>query len=286
MCEILVTRGGGCTFERSAYQGARDSNPDGAGYALFQKGVDGKWEVANIGTFEAKPYTYGTYGSYGDTPVYNHLKDEYSSYAEWAEEQEMLKASEQEEQGGWEEWDESPFRTAGYQKQNSLLLPKTTQTTKSKKHKKDRDTCVTDLWEMNEELKEDQILVAHFRMATSGGVVEHNTHPIVEGDYLVIHNGVFGYTELTVGKSDTRKFTELLKDEAKRCKIKTSKDEQKLIERLLKEAGGYYSIFIYSWRTSGLYYYKSAAASFYWNEDGSLGSTPGSSVPDYGGRSE
>lgn len=277
MCEILVTKGGGSHFERSAYQGARDANPDGAGFVLFQKGIDGKWEVADMGTYDAKPYSYNSYSyydAYGGR--YNPSKNEYSSYEEWAEEQEFLKTKGFESDKDWEDWEEAPFRTSGYQtpvckknSQTSLFLPKP----------KEKDTCVTDLWEMNEDLKNDQILVAHFRMATSGGVFEHNTHPIVEGDYLVIHNGVFGYTELPVGKSDTRKFTELLKDESKRTKIKNTKDEQKLIDKLLKDAGGYYSIFIYSWRTSELYYYKSKMASFYWNADKSLGSTKQTRFP-------
>lgn len=136
-----------------------------------------------------------------------------------------------------------------------------------------QDECAKKLCSLQENLTDDNLLITHFRMSTSGRNIQDNTHPVISEDYLVIHNGVFGFDKLPAGKSDTRHFVDTLTEKSKFLGITTPKKEQKLIERILKQAGGYYSIFIYSWKTKKLYYYKDEKASFYWDVSGLLGST-------------
>lgn len=109
----------------------------------------------------------------------------------------------------------------------------------------------------------------------------------MEGQYVVIHNGQFGYTQADIGfdASDTRHFIRLLEKKRKESSIKDGNDslrEAKMIRKLLKQAGGYYSVFIYSFVTLELYYFKSKEkANFYIDGSGYLGATKDLRFPPY-----
>lgn len=142
----------------------------------------------------------------------------------------------------------------------------------------DKDDAVETIFERQKKMKSGQMMIAHFRLSTSGHTHE-NTQPILNGDYIVIHNGVFGYHSEPAGYSDTRYFSEKLKNESKKYETISPKTEQKIIEKLLDKAGGYYSIFIYSFRTGQIYYYKSSYASFSWAYNGLMGATRSERFP-------
>jgi len=259
MCEILVTRGNkaGHCFGSEAYKYARAGNPDGAGYVILEK--DGaRWEVVGMETYAEKPSAYsGRTYSYGghtfESPAYWQDEEYYKEMYPEAYGIDKKKKGKKQEQIGFN------FRTGGY-------TPEV-------------DSCIGDMYDKNSELKPNQIMIAHFRLATSGGVVTHNTHPIVVGNYMVIHNGIFGYEKLPAGDSDTKHFAYLLNEAYKKKTLSHYRQEQKIIERLLGEAGGYHSIFVYSWKTGRLYYYKSETASFQYDQSGLLGATNADRFP-------
>lgn len=141
-----------------------------------------------------------------------------------------------------------------------------------------KDKAIDAIFNKQFQLKPRQIMITHFRLATSGRTAE-NTQPILEGDYMVIHNGIFGYKSEPKGMSDTRYFTHKLHNAAKGEKRMTEKKEALLIEKLLKEAGGSYSVFIYSFKTGQLHYYKSDYASFHYNNNGLTGCTKEYKLP-------
>ncbi len=265
MCEIFAVRGNkkGIEFELSALRAARLINSDGAGYVIFQKDNLNKFEVVTMEALEPMPLpTYNR--SYYSTPNYqvSQFDDDYPGQGVIGFESEL-------------------DMTSPVAKAHMRNKRKQGKKAKQGKHIQavstyipaKHDSVPEKIYELQSTLKNNQLMVAHFRFATSGGVTTENTHPIVNGDYMVIHNGVFGYTKLPEGFSDTRYFTEVLKNVAKKLNIKKPRAEQKLIQQLLNEAGGYYSIFIYSWRTKTLYYYKSTSASFSHDQSGLLGAT-------------
>jgi len=343
MCELLVTRGNrfGHTFSLKAYESARLSNYDGAGYALFEAVGDGKWIVKDIRIFPEKwkynsTYTYNRGDNFSETSGHFWQKrkgrkghngvdhkqtaallnagNEYggSGFTD-AEIQQMQDEWETEEAlsaAGYtkDEIDEviRNMRTGGYKEEEeeekgeqiAIIIPenkaplvtdiKALPTYPSRFQVRGfedrgiysyRDNAPEEIHKVQEALTPNQLLVSHFRFATSGENVEKNTHPVVEGDYAVIHNGVFGYKEVPAGISDTRLFTETLNRKANRMNIRTPRVEQAVIDKLLEKAGGYYSVFIYSWRTKRLYYYKTDRASFYWDITGLLGATKSARFP-------
>jgi hypothetical protein len=146
------------------------------------------------------------------------------------------------------------------------------------------DRCIDEIVAIQENLTPGQILVVHFRYATSGVTVQENTHPIETENYLVIHNGVFGYDKksLPKGFNDTRLFANKVSLRAKQMGIGPGNEEgeREMIASLLEEAGGYYSTFIYSLLTKQLYYFKSkVTARFFWDASGLLGATRDTRFP-------
>lgn len=258
MCEILCTRGNRkkVAFGLDAYITARANNRDGAGYVIFQRTKEG-FDLVENATFGAKPVPYY---EYQEPPI-------------------DLEADEVEE---------VPFRTAGY---NNVPKRKIgfEQPTYPYHYGGGGKTLVTPHDEVPDEmlraqdsLKYNQVMISHFRLATSGGVIHENTHPIINGDYLVIHNGVLGYSKLPAGYSDTRLFTSLLNEASKRLKGKiTPKKEQKLINAILDVAGGYWSMYVYSFKTKQLYYFKEEYASYYHDASGYLCATRSARFPVY-----
>jgi len=143
------------------------------------------------------------------------------------------------------------------------------------------DDCVEQLMEVQEGLKADELLVAHFRYGTTGDIIEENTHPVANNKYLVLHNGVFRYHSLPKGYNDTRHFTEIIDRKARKIHLSSAQHlkEEKMLKKALEEAGGYHSVFIYSFITKELYYFKSKGASFFWDSSGLLGATKETRFP-------
>lgn len=277
MCEIFVVRGNkkGIRFELEALKMARSSNSDGAGYVIFEKDKFNKFDVVKVVTLEPKPaIRYETYQTNEDSYQYTgeEVDDDFPGCS-LVDEAQL-------------DTDNPVIRSYLRQKhareeRARIEAHYNRRGVKQKKKKKvvhtypvyPEDNIPQQIFDEQAKLKGNQLLVAHFRFATSGGVTDENTHPIINGDYLVIHNGVFGYTELPPGMSDTRYFSEVLKVQAKKRNVHTPKGEQKLLIELLKKAGGYHSIFIYSWKTKTLFYFKSEFASFSHDQSGLLGAT-------------
>ena len=141
-----------------------------------------------------------------------------------------------------------------------------------------KDFTVKRMFLKQKELKENQLMICHFRLATSGHS-KKNTQPIIKDNYLVIHNGIFGFKSLPKKLSDTAYFTEILEKARKELKIKTVKQEKKMIDKVLKYAKGSYSLFIHSDFTGKLYYIKNNCTSFCQSYDNILGSTKESRLP-------
>lgn len=165
--------------------------------------------------------------------------------------------------------DDKPlFRNANYTPAKAPLV------------KSDQDAAINDIFEKQKTLVPGQMMIAHFRFSTSGHG-ETNTQPVLQGDYLVIHNGVLAFKEIRVGWSDTRQFAYLLNEKSKKVASMKPKKEKKMIEELLTKTGGSYSIFIYSFRTKQLYYMKNKSTSFGWAYGRILGSTKSARFPMY-----
>lgn len=316
MCEILVTRANdlGHQFEKSAYEAARSSNYDGAGYAIFNRIAPGQWELADTAIYPEKfpgwknsrYYKHGYYDKNNIWHEYNKPKAEKKEKKAFTEPptkseveaeidrelDEHFAAIESDEYFGFDDAQQNLFdsmRVGGY-KPTIPLIPENTPTRTADichsirvrgfepKGEKNSfgytpDQVPDKIFAIQEELEPGQLMIAHFRFATTGENTESNTHPLIHGDYLVIHNGVFAYKYIAPGKSDTRTFIEIIDRKAKRVNVTDPEREQQIIETALERAGGYYSIFIYSFRTKQLYYYKDERASFFWDVSGLLGAT-------------
>ena len=146
---------------------------------------------------------------------------------------------------------------------------------KEYREEEEEDECVNEIYQKQKDLRLHQLMITHFRIATSGAS-EFNVQPILAGSYLVIHNGIFQYKKLKKEYSDTRQFASNLQNRAKKVSKKATlnpEKEMKLIQKELEKAGGYYSIFIYSFITNKLYYYKNSQANFSYTPDRILGAT-------------
>lgn len=137
------------------------------------------------------------------------------------------------------------------------------------------DDSVEKITELQESLKPGDVMVVHFRYGTSGHVIEENVHPIQSPKYMVLHNGVFGYERIPKGHNDSRYFTDIITFRSRQMKLRSHefKREEKMLKKALANAGGYHSVFIYSFVTKQLYYFKSAKANFFWDSSGLLGAT-------------
>jgi len=305
MCEIFFLKHNKryAHFAKPDLQSARDMNSDGAGYVILQHDPKIKrWEVIDMATFESKPTTYrSNYYGYG----YNQYDYDYGlGYKHYDDKPKALPAPKKsyiykakgdigdyeisEDEGlevlqefvkefgaqqGAEMFDE------WYEKIECLEETTPEEQEEERRYEADKkDKAIDAIFNKQFQLKPRQIMITHFRLATSGRTAE-NTQPILEGDYMVIHNGIFAYKSEPKGMSDTRYFTHKLHSEAKKEKKMTEKKELLLIEKLLKDAGGSYSVFIYSFKTGQLYYYKSDYASFYYNNNGVTGCTKEYKLP-------
>jgi len=222
MCEILTIQGNSQNihFGKNEIKEARENNPDGAGYVIFDRDGKGGYAINDFATFGICE-TGWRYYAYDD--IFCRFGDTFDSK-------------------------------------------------KDKKNKKDE--AVKAIFEKQCQLKCDQFMICHFRLATSGYGGE-NTQPILKTDYLVIHNGIFSFYNIPKKMSDTKFFADKMEQMARKIGIgeKDTKKENKLIGKMLKYAGGSYSMFIYSHITKRLYYVKNNSTSFFWSFDDILGST-------------
>jgi hypothetical protein len=136
--------------------------------------------------------------------------------------------------------------------------------------------AVDELYKKQQELQKNQLMIMHFRTSTSGHGTE-NTQPIMKGNFMVIHNGVFTGAG-NINASDTAMITEKLDKLYEVANIKTNKEEETFITRFLEITEGWYSTFIYSLKTKKLYYYRKGA-SFYSAHGGLMLSTKESRFP-------
>jgi hypothetical protein len=289
MCEIFtLKKKKGYFFAKEELQGARNCNSDGAGVVVFNWDAKKKnWEVADFDLFKATSAGY-SYANYDFTP--------YSEGAEDAEICETGKGHKKTISEFDEEEEQEYLKGVLSKKDYKALYPDDEPVTKAlaktetayEHYEKSKvvngfvytkeDEAVEAIYNRQLKLKDGQLMIAHFRMATSGHTHD-NTQPILAGDYITIHNGIFSYSKMYKGYSDTRYFSEKLKEGSKKLRKVNKKTEQALIEKLLDEAGGSYSIFIYSFKTGQIYYYKSQWASFNWAYNGIMGSTKESRFP-------
>ncbi|HLN19365.1 MAG TPA: hypothetical protein VK255_04335, partial [Patescibacteria group bacterium] len=151
-----------------------------------------------------------------------------------------------------------------------------------------KDFIIDDIMEHQDALGSNQIMLVHFRTATSGKNGA-NTQPIDFGNYVVIHNGVLSGEALRELDKDTKevlsdtalftraisaKMDNVLENNLKNNKTVKPKLEKRIITRQINTLSGSYSIFIYSRITKRLYYYKNDRTSFSWyNEYQVLGAT-------------
>lgn len=284
MCEILVVKHNdkGLKFSKEAIEGALNSNSDGAGYAIFKK-IKGGYDLVETEKFETTKKTLAKQVS--------KLKDLYIDF-EWDHKNnqvvlEGVAGSElkvtypksmvgikdktpAEQQVHLEDW-------LGKKKINvnfdycEVSTPPTLPVSYAWETKWGSDyqyTPVADTSQMEkivetiynkqDELKKDELMIIHFRLATSGEG-EINTQPILGNSLLVIHNGVFtGLGDKNI--SDTHEFTANLETLYELANFKSKQAEAKFIEQFLNITEGWYSTFIYSKTSKQLYYFLNRAS--------------------------
>lgn len=288
MCEIfLLKHKKGLLFEKNELEGARNGNSDGAGYVVFDYDrKKKKWEVVDFDLFKAmrEKYSFGFYegfGSYGkkDTTA-NTIDDGQEDYnIAMCGERSIQDIDKEDYDSETYEQEKEYFKSVLSKKDFLEIYPEEKKTPIGfQVSQNDSDECIDKIYDRQKQLKAGQMMITHFRMSTSGHSHD-NTQPILNGDYITIHNGIFAYKSEPAGFSDTRYFSEQLKNESKKIAKITRKEEQKIIEKLLKKAGGSYSIFIYSFKTGQVYYYKSDYASFSWAYNGLMGATKSTRFP-------
>ncbi len=284
MCEIFVLKKKkGLIFPKSALEGAMHSNSDGAGFVVFDfDKKKEKWEVVDFDLFKPskKKYTYENY-QWDNIAMCGKGSEHIDEETE-----EMEKAYLKSELSKKDFLELYPEDADDYEEDEEIeeatITPTKTEigfvASREKENVEVDEQTLNAIFERQKRMKAGQMMITHFRLSTSGHTHD-NTQPILNGDYITIHNGIFAYKSEPAGYSDTRHFSELLKNESKKLQRITPKAEQKIIEKLLKEAGGYYSIFIYSFKTGQIYYYKSRYASFSWSYNGLMGATKESRFP-------
>ncbi len=136
---------------------------------------------------------------------------------------------------------------------------------------------VDTLFQKQCELKDNEVIIMHFRTATSGKTHDF-TQPIIGSNFITIHNGVFSGLG-GVAISDTQEFTDNLETLYDLAHLKSRKEEGEFIQAFLDITQGYYSAFIYSLKTKQLYYFKDGA-SFYSYAKNTMYSTKSERFPE------
>jgi len=276
MCEILVTKHNnkGIQFEEEKIHAALTANSDGAGYVVFEKVKNDKYEIIETKLFKPvvkarwtyqlgdrtnnkdtkKPYTAWDFDLITKTIILSNDSDQsIFVYPKSVEDAFLGSATELEIQEAIEKWLDMTKISYDF-----------STGTKDKEEEEEDDDSIDNISEKfflkQARLKKNQLMIMHFRMATSGRTHEF-TQPIINETFLTIHNGVFSALGTPL-QSDTAKFSENLEKLYNITNIKTPKEEKTLIETLLDMTEGYYSAFFYSFKTKSLFYFKHGA-SFY-----------------------
>ena len=302
MCEILTTKYNEKNkyFSYEEIEKAIENNNDGCGYVLFEMFKKNKYKIKELNHIPTEQEEYESLPGYTSNEdeeiVFNDFMisgcgtyiDLYSKeyhdirYTMPKELRTIYKIAFEEQVKKLDPWLKTKkikydftediytnFTDKETMTQAYTNFPRTTETVEKHYHNVGAST----LYLKQQELKENELLIMHFRKATSGSIIT-DIQPILHGNFLVVHNGIFsdlGNDE----KSDTRDFTELMDYEYSKLKIKSQKQEKKFLDTFIKKPKGYYSMFIYSWKTQHLYYYKKDA-SFHMHKNLNLMST----VPD------
>lgn len=236
MCEILTLKYNkkGIYFTKNAIEDALRNNSDGAGYAVLQKTKNG-WDVIEENKF--------------------HLTSPRRSFSKLDEEDWNQSIDYQNFLQEYPEY-------SNYHPNSYISLMKL-----DNRYQKIAD----ELFERQFYLKPSQILIMHFRLATKGFSAQ-SAQPIVNGSYMVIHNGIIRITG-EKEESDTLSFTRLINSKMDFVKSISVEKEREIIEKTLKDLGGYWSMYVYSWKTKQLYYFKNDLATFYESMNGIVSST-------------
>lgn len=297
MCEILVLKHNnkGLEFSDKAIGLAMAANDDGVGYAIFERNADKKSfrlvEVRHINQgkellpksaqlfvdFELvdKDHRIRLTDTSGIVTMLYLPKELWELKKEPVGEQietitEWL-ANQGKQADFWQDVKPNDQISSCYSQtdetQSDLILQLPTETIKGTDAKK---KTIKLLKEKQAALEKNQILIIHFRKATSGKTFE-NTQPIMTPNFMVIHNGIF----LGLGDkdtSDTANFATNLEKIYAVANIKSEKQEYKFVKQMIEIADGWYSAFIYSFTTGKLYYFRDGA-SFYEAYNGLMYST-------------
>ena len=279
MCELLLLKDNKkkLSFSRSAIEDAIDANQDGAGYVIFEKNPKkNTWDLKQVEHINYEKETYKSYRAPTKYYVDYNINDDgtisleaydgntatYQLPKEMRSLNNRTPAEQHKAVMAWCNEKSIPLDFMGQkiEEEETGIGYTTTLSGYSENSADSVDKAIDKLYEKQKEVQTNQLMIMHFRTATSGRTTL-NTQPIIYGNFLVAHNGIF--TDLgNVEKSDTRVFTEKLDAEYKKHKFKTSREEEYFLNKFVETVPGWYSLFIYSWKTRKLYYYRKSA-SFY-----------------------
>ena len=301
MCEILFYKKNseGLKFAEGAFEGALLRNDDGAGYLILEKSGRNQWEVIDQKNYPLNETSELLKEKHlGDIKLLAELeaKEEPKKLApvwdKWKKGKKKKKQnplgfinvdfldtkSDKDKEADYYEDIQDYYSGYHYSKERGSYekAPLTSGSVWYKNQGNEREAqkmadvdmeaiktaLIDELMTKQENLKENQAMITHFRFATSGKNGK-STQPIIYGDYAVIHNGVFGQLG-DVDYSDTYQFTKMIHDKTRKMREVTEKKEKAAIKKVLAAINGSYSIFIYSWHTKRLYYFISPYASFNW----------------------
>lgn len=279
MCEIFLLQHNKkqLNFSKTAIEDAIDSNNDGCGYVIFEKNTKKNTfdlkqiEQINFEKIKARTTKRGKtiYLDYDlnddNTITFYDYEGVISTFTLPKELHNLQNAAEEKKEKAIVDWTNEKsiaydplYNSIGQSELGFVDKYEDGFTYETNENTADSvDKAIDTLYKKQNELQINQFMIMHFRHATSGRT-NANTQPIIYGNFLTIHNGIF--TGLgDYDKSDTRIFTEKLDAEYNKQKPKTAKKEEILIREFLDKTEGWYSIFIYSWKTHKLYYFRKGA---------------------------
>lgn len=279
-------------FSIEAIEGAMATNRDGVGYCLFKKTKAG-YDLLAMERFHPKPFISSvTVKPATTTPETHRHKTEvwmdfeidggagqielfgvngthlYLNYPPHFDDKGFSYLGRQDQRTMIEEWFDSrnikhDFSLIEEWDNSDFLESETGITKPAKEVNAETLYCDTDakdiaqyLYEIQQDLKKDELLIIHYRLKTSG-TGQINTQPLETKDFVLIHNGVFtGLGSATI--SDTLGFTANLTNLYGIANISKT-NEEAFLKAYLEQTAGYWSLFIYSKKTKQLYYFRDGA---------------------------
>lgn len=294
MCEIMTLKGNdkNLLFSIEAIEDAMAINKDGVGYCLFKKSKSG-YDLLAMERFHPKPFVpstpaktapatpethrhkvevwmdfeidgqagqielfgvngthlYLNYPPHFDDKGFSYLgrQDQRTMIEEWFDSRNM-----KHDFSLVEQWDKDHF----LESETGVVEPKSKVSDTTLYCDTDAKDIAQYLYELQQDLKKDELLIIHYRFKTTG-TGQINTQPLETKDFILIHNGVFtGLGSSTL--SDTLGFAANLASLYGIANI-TKKNEEAFFQAYLEQTAGYWSLFIYSKRTKQLYYFRDGA---------------------------